>query len=153
MEHFALEIEGIAFLSGMRHRKKRSDLALAIIKNRFKIGNGFRFFSADEADDRGLHADRVSAGIDGAVPAGFFYRIADEFARMAGMGGSTDTGGQEYRAGLLGRHRDTAGSLFCTGQVAFSVRAQAAEIAERHIERLVPGESFRSQLRSVASVG
>ena len=153
MEHLALKIERIAFLAGMGYRKEGGGLALAVVKDHLKVSEGFRFFTAHEADDRCLHADRVPAGVYGAVAAGFFYRIRDEFTRMAGVGGGTDTGGKEHGAGLLGWHRDPAGPLFCAGQVAFPVHAQAAEIAEGHIEWLVPGEEFRSQERSVASVG
>ena len=115
MEHLALEIERIAFLAGMSHCEEGRDLALAVVKDRLKVGKNFRFFTADKADDRGLNPDCVTAGIDGAVTAGFFYRVGNEFACMAGMGGGTDACRKEDNAGLLGRHRDPTGTLFCTG--------------------------------------
>ena len=61
---------------------------------------------------------------------------------MADVGGSPDAGRNDNHSRLLGGHRDTAGPALRSRQVAFAIRAEAAEVTEGQVKRFVPGEKF-----------
>jgi len=58
------------------------------------------------------------------------------------VGGGADAAGQEHYPGLLSRHCDAAGPLLVASEVALSEGAEAAEIAEGHVEGLVTAQQL-----------
>ena len=59
---------------------------------------------------------------------------------MARVGRGPDAGSEQHDPRLLGGHGDPAGAALSAREVALAVGAEAAEVAERHVERAVPRE-------------
>ena len=58
------------------------------------------------------------------------------------MSGSTDAAGEEYYPGLLPGHGQAACASLVSCQIAFAEGAEAAQVAEGHVERLVSLEKL-----------
>jgi len=63
-------------------------------------------------------------------------------ASMPRVGGGANTACQKHYAGLLGSYVYSAGSAFSAGEVAFAESAEAADITEGQIKRLVTLQKF-----------
>ena len=140
MEDLGLKIQVVSFLTGMGDREELGDLVLAIIECRFKVPDCLRFDTADKPDNRRFHLDTDIPYVNGGIPPEPADKVGQEFPGVRGMRCSTDTGSDKHGPGLLSRHGYTAGAPLRIGQVAFPIRAEATEVAERQVKGFVPGK-------------
>jgi len=122
----------------MGHCEQLGNLAFTVIQDRLKVAECPGPDPADKAGERCFHFDTDIPDIDGEIAAEPVYEAREKFTGMGGMGCSTDAGCEQDDTGLLGGHGDPAGSPFLAGQVALSVRAETAEVAERKVKWFVP---------------
>jgi len=87
-----------------------------------------------------FHLNGMPPDINRVFPAELLDHMGYQFTGMAGMGGGTDAGCEQNRAGLLRGHVDPTGTPLVTGKIAFTVGAQAAEIAKREVKWFIPIE-------------
>jgi hypothetical protein len=138
MEDLGFEIDVTTFLAGMGDREQLGDLVLTVIEDRLKIAERLGPDPADKPGDRCFHFDTDVPDIYGEIAAEPVNKTREKFTGMAGMGCGADTGSEQDDTGLLGGHGDPAGTPLLAGQVALSIGAEAAEIAERQVKWFIP---------------
>ena len=140
VKHLGLEVDRVALLARMSRGEEVDELGVAVVQDGLEVSKGLGALSADELYVGHAEVDLEASRVQRKGPAVSLDQVLDQFPRMTGVGCSTDAGGEEHDPRLLSRERDPAGSPFPPGEVALAVRAEAAEVAERHVERAVAAE-------------
>jgi hypothetical protein len=80
----------------------------------------------------------MSTDIDRFLVTALIQDPLHQLPGVAEMSCGPDRGSQQYDPGLLGGHVNATGASLVAGKVTFPVGAEAAEVAEGHVEWAIP---------------
>ena len=136
MKGLGLIIYVAALLTGMERRNQVDQLPLHILDRCSQVAHRFRFQSQHGPDVGCLNGDIV-AQIDFVVLTVLFNHKINDVSGMGAVSRKAHTAGQKDEPSLLTGDVDAAGPPLSAGEVALTVGAEAAHIAERRVEGLV----------------
>ena len=111
-------------------------MGLNVVEDILEVLEGFRSQATHQPDVGGLDVG-VHGDIKGGIPPILLDKVLEHVPRMGSVGGRAYAGGDEHYPRLLPGHRNATCTLLVACQVAFSVGAEATEVAEWHVKGLV----------------
>src|SRR4030043_1063873 len=136
MHRLRLIIQCRTFLPGMKCRNTVDKLALHIFNSLLQVTQIFRLQSHYCPYMRRLYKYLV-AEIDFIIFAMLLNQIVKHMAGVTTVSRHSHTTSQKDNPCLLGGNIDAASPPFISGETAFAVSAEAAQIAHRRIEGLI----------------
>ncbi len=141
VEGFRLEVDVVPLLTGVSGGDQLDYLSLDVIQSILQIPEGFRPYPTDQADVGCLNAS-VDGHLDGGIPSELLHQMIQHVTRVSGVSRGADAAGDQHNPRLLPCHVDATGSPLVARQVTLAKSAEAAEVAEGHVEGLVPFEEL-----------
>ncbi len=137
VEGLRLEVDVVPLLTGVGCGHQLDDLRLDVVEGVLQVSEGLWLDAADKTHVGSLD-NRVQGDIEGHIPPVFVHEVIQHVPCVGGVGGRPDAAGDEDNPRLLAGHRYSAGPPLISRQIAFPEGAETTEIAEGHVEGLVP---------------